>query len=120
MRVLIIDSEDKRKRLIAGLAKFPIVPPIQVTIEEYDPKRSTQANRRYWLVIGAIAKETGNDKDEVHEFFKQKFLGERVVEIAGERATVRPSTTRLKKHEFNDYMEKVEAWGIEHAGVWLE
>lgn len=67
-----------------------------------------------------ISKHVGHDEDEIHDFMKEKFLGTRLIEIAGERARVSPSTRKLKVKDFSAYMEKVESWAIEEIGIWLE
>lgn len=121
MRVVIVDSEERRSRLVSLLAKLPLKPVQQVTVEDYAPNRSSQQNRRYWLLLNEAAKKMGEyDADDLHEFFKQKFLGTRVVEIAGERATVQPSTRKLSTKRFRNYMDQVEGFLIEKLGVWLE
>jgi len=120
MKTIIIDNEERRARALAVLSKVPLAPVLQVTIEEYDPTRSGQQNRRYWLLLRAISGNTGHDVDEIHELLKMKFLGKRAIEIAGERAVVSPSTRKLKVKEFKEYMDKVEGWAIENLGVWLE
>lgn len=119
-RSIIVDSEDRRARAVAILQSIPITKPLEVTVGPYSPNRSDQQNRRYWLLMGLLATTTGHDKDELHEFCKEKFLGTREIEVSGERRVVRPSTRRLKVKEFAEYMEKVESWMIESLGVWLE
>ena len=119
-KMIIVDSEQRRGRAMHILGSLPLKPPFQVVIEAYSPKRSTQQNKRYWLLIEMVAKHTGHDKDEVHDFAKQKFLGTRTIEIAGERAQVAPSTRRLKVKEFKDYMDNVENWMITEFGLWLD
>ena len=120
MHTIYLDSEPRRSRAIAILQKLPLEKPWEVTIKPWESSRSDQQNRRYWLLMGLLATTTGHDKDELHEWCKDKFLGTREIEISGERRIVRPSTRRLKVKEFALYMEKVESWMIEALGVWLE
>lgn len=120
MRIIVLDSEERRVRVISALTRMPLDPILQVTIEEYDPKRSGQANRRYWKLLQEASKKCGHHVDELHDFFKEKFLGSRVIEIAGERATVRPSSRRLGVKAFKAYMDQVEQFLIEKLGVWLD
>lgn len=119
-RSIIVDSEDRRARAVAILQSIPITKPLEVTVGPYVENRSHAQNRRYWLLIGLLSTTTGHDKDELHDWCKEKFLGTRVIEIAGERRQVSPSTRRLKVDEFATYMTKVETWAIESLGVWLE
>jgi hypothetical protein len=49
-----------------------------------------------------------------HEFFLRQFVKPQTAEIAGEVIIMRPSTTKLTKQEFSDYLEKVFAWLAEN------
>lgn len=88
-------------------------------------RRSNDANRRYWLLIHVIAeklKPQGNaySPDAWHEWFKQRYLGADEVKLPnGKVIQIRHSTADLDTAEFNEYMAKVEQWGIEHD-VFLE
>ena len=39
---------------------------LSIDIKEYKEKRSNQQNRLFWKTIGAIAKHTGHDDDEIY------------------------------------------------------
>jgi len=79
------------------------------------PKRSSQANRYYWVaVIEPIRRalmEAGMEyasADVVHEYFKRKFLPVRCTEVLGEPFTLTGSTTELDSTEFFDYIESIK------------
>lgn len=120
MRTFVLDTDEKKIRCSTIIGKLPLKPILQVTVEEYHPKRSSQANRRYWKILELFAKETGHDADELHDILKEKFLGTREVVIAGERYVARPSTKKLSTENFRKYADQVENWGIEVLGIWLE
>lgn len=119
-QTIILADETKRKRALAIIGALPLGKPWEVLVRPWKPSRSDAQNRRYWLLLGKVADFTGHDKDELHEWMKEKFLGTRSIEIAGERRAVAPSTRRLKVDAFASYMTKVETWCIETLGVWLE
>ncbi len=119
-KMIIVETEERRQRALHVISVLPIKPPFQVVIDNYSPGRSAHQNRRYWMLIDLMWKHTGHERDELHDFFKQKFLGTRVVEIAGERAMVSPSTRRLKVKEFKEYMDNVENFMIGEFGLWLD
>lgn len=85
-----------------------------ISLELPKPKRSIQQNSYYWLYLGVIERETGNDAEELHELFKVKFLPARSIVIKGkthEHEVVVPrSTTSLSKVEFGEYMDKISAF----------
>lgn len=87
-------------------------------------KRSTEANRRYWLLLHLIAENVRPEKQaysaEVwHTYFKSRFLGCVEVKLPnGKTMPIPNSSADLDVGEFNDYMTKVEAWAGERD-VWL-
>jgi hypothetical protein len=87
-------------------------------------KRSSEANRRYWLLIHAIAdklKPQGQQYSaEVwHEYAKQRFLGADDVTLPNGKVMTRAkSSAELDKAAFAEYMTAVEEWALEHD-VWL-
>ena len=90
-----------------------------VKIVRRRPGRSLPQNRTYWMWIGCIHEETGNDRDALHELFKRKFLGMEVLDVCGERVERPRSTKTLTTADFSAYMEKVQAWAAAEAGIRL-
>ena len=90
-----------------------------------EPRRSSEANRRYWALLAEIAdkvKVRGQQfsRTSWHEYFKEKLLGANEVTLPnGQKRIFAESSSSLDIAEFNDYMTKVEVWGSEHD-VWLE
>jgi hypothetical protein len=74
-----------------------------------EPKRTLSQNALYWVYLNIIEQETGNNADELHEFFKRKFLKPKQVKVLGEEFQVWASTTKLSKTDFSEYMMKIEA-----------
>jgi hypothetical protein len=79
----------------------------QVTIELDTPRRSESQNRYYWLYLEVIARETGNDADDLHELFKRKFLPPAFKTIMGQEVKLPGSTTDLDKAGFSEYLERI-------------
>lgn len=77
---------------------------------EFDKlNRTIQQNKLYWKYLGIIENETGNSADDLHEFFKKKFLGLRAIKMFDEDFEVSNSSTALGKLEFGEYMDKISA-----------
>ena len=77
------------------------------TIDINEIKRTTQQNRFYWLYLRIISEETGDDENNLHEYFKRKFLPPRFVSVLGKEIKLPATTTKLTKKEFGDYMERI-------------
>lgn len=80
-----------------------------VTIEKPQSIRSLSQNKFYWLYLGLVAEETGDHPNDLHEFFKRKFLPPRFVKVMGQEIKLPNTTTTLSKAQFSDYIMRIEA-----------
>lgn|SRR3990167_767491 len=82
-----------------------------IKITKPKENRTLSQNNLYWLYLEVIGRETGNDAEELHELFKQKFLPRKTVIVQGKKSAhevvMIKSTTKLSKVEFGDYMDKI-------------
>jgi len=84
----------------------------KVSIEEFRPKRSNQANAYLWGVVypcfleGANGMLDGWEKEDLHQFFLMQHFGEETLEI-GDRTYCRPfrGSSNLNREEFTEYLE---------------
>lgn len=65
-------------------------------------------NGYYWLYLTLLENETGNSGNDLHEFFKEKFLLPRTVKLFGHATQLSPTTTELTSGEMWNYMLKIE------------
>jgi len=68
-----------------------------IVINEEKRVRSLSQNAFYWVYLGVIARETGDNADDLHEFFKRKLLSPVFKSIHGEEIRLPRSTTELSK-----------------------
>lgn len=80
---------------------------IELTVDKKKDKRTINQNSFYWLYLGVIADETGEDIYDLHRFLKRKLLPPEFKEILGETIKLPASTTELNKIDFGRYMEKI-------------
>lgn len=84
----------------------------KVSIEEFRPKRSHQANAYLWGVCYPAILEGGGemlagwDKQDLHQFFLMEHFGEETLEVGG-RTYSRPfrGSSGLNREEFTEYLE---------------
>jgi len=81
---------------------------VLITIENLP--RSGAQNRMLWglvydSIVLAIQKETGQDADDIHDYYKTKFLRRRLEN----GQVVVGSTARLNSKEFSEFVEQVKA-----------
>lgn len=85
-------------------------------VEIKEIRRSNNANALYWKWCSIIGNELGYDKDELHEAFKRKFIGEdQGTDLFGNIYKRPKSSADLKKKEFCDYMSKVQAFAFSNG-----
>lgn len=97
-------------------------PDSRVLVRVGPPNRSDQANAYYWHVLGLIEEHTGHDSDELHEYFKQKFIPKRVAICDGngevkDDAVVGGSTAKMNRSDFYDYVEAVRHFALVELNV---
>src|SRR5438105_10471644 len=71
------------------------------------PSRLQSQNAFYWVYLDLIARETGDNADDLHEFFKRKLLPPRFVQVRGEELRLPATTTDLDKVQFTEYLDEI-------------
>lgn len=81
---------------------------IRLEIEEWKDTRTLAQNRFLWKYYGLIRDDSGHKTEYLHEFFKQEFLQPKLIKVFGKIIKKAPSTTRLSKKAFSEYIRKIE------------
>ena len=81
----------------------------EIEIDDKKYERSSGQNRFYWAYLTVIAKETGENEHDLHEFFRRKLLPPVFKTVQGEEVKFPRSTTDLDKADFSDYLDKISA-----------
>lgn len=105
-----------------AIGRLDLSRPWTVEIRPYVRRRTLSQNNLMWKwcdeIAGYVEAHTGQDKDDIHEWLKRKFLSPHWVEIGGE-AFPRYTTTKLTTQEMTDYMDKIHAWATQELGMVL-
>lgn len=82
-----------------------------VRIEIPKATRSNPQNNYYWHFLGIISKETGDDVNSLHEYFKRKFLPPQTIKVTlkgvPQEIKIPASTADLSKSDFGDYLDRI-------------
>jgi hypothetical protein len=78
-------------------------------IELQTNTRTLSQNALYWLYLEVIERETGNNANDMHEYFRRTLLPPKFIKVMGKEIKIPKSTTELKKTEFGDYMDRISA-----------
>lgn len=80
----------------------------ELIFKKFKKTRTIRQNAYYWCYLNIIERETGNDSNELHEYFKRKFLQPKLINVLGHEIKIPGSTTKLSKLDFSDYIAKIE------------
>lgn len=93
--------------IIAYLQKCDLKKGFIVDISAIKKKRTLPQNALYHLYLKCICDETGNDKDDLHDYFKQQYLPVNFKTIFDTQITKETTTTTLNTVQMTEYMDKI-------------
>jgi hypothetical protein len=122
-QALVISCEGSRQRAAEHIANLCLDDrQWDVTVERHRKTRTLSQNRLYWKwvtgIASAVSEHTGYEPEDVHEYFKQRFLPGRRIEIEGMVAE-RFTTTKLNTAEMAEYTDKIYRWASQELGLVL-
>lgn len=81
-------------------------------------KRSLPQNKLMWMWYKCIEDSTGTPANDIHEYYKSKFLCHPKT-IYGKQYIVVGSTTSLNTIQFTEYLNKIQADAATELGIRL-
>ena len=102
-----LTTEFDREMIISQIKRLDISKDYTIDIILRRKIRSISQNSLYWLWLTCIEFETGNNRDELHDYFKHKFLTPVEVEVFGEKI-MRWTTTEKDTLRFKEYLDKIQ------------
>lgn len=72
------------------------------------PVRSQASNRYYWGILNIIAKEVGNDSEDLHDMLKIRVLGPQYITVKGEDIAIPKRSRDLVQKDFNQLTQAAE------------
>jgi hypothetical protein len=90
----------------------------EIIIRKAKVKRTTSQNSMMWLWFQCIAMETGNTKEDIHDYYCGKYL-KREIEVNGEIVDVIGGTSRLDTVVMTNFLNNVQADAASELGITL-
>ena len=118
MSEIVLAGEGQRNYALHMIGNLDLTKKWVVVVKPFVKKRTNPQLSLYWKWLGIIANETGNDKDDLHDYFKVKFLSPELVSIFG-MEQMRYTTSGLPAKEMSEYMDRVLAFTTSELGVFL-
>lgn len=119
MTEYIIHDEVSRTAIIEIIRGLDLKRRWRLDLKRYVKRRSNNQNNLYWQWMTEIGDYTGYTKEEMHDFFREKFLAP--VPMMVGTSTERPprSTTSLTTAEMQDYLDRIYRFAVTDIGVRL-
>ena len=96
----IKESREKLEYLIENKKVFELT--------QKRKKRTINANALYWKWLACLEDETGQPKEDYHDYFKDKYIGVYTKNVFGKTIIKEPTTTDKNTKEFSTYMKSVK------------
>ena len=114
-----INSPESKEAAKSYIDKLPIDKMFEVNVTKRKEIRSLPQNKLYWLWIGCISAETGNDKKDLHEYFSDSFLPIENFTVFGIKFERSTSTTKLDSKQFTYYLDRIQQFASSELGLIL-
>ena len=102
-------EHDAEKQYYTGLlSQMPVGAEYYIAIKEKRPTRTLAQNNYYWLYLSGLERELGYTSDELHEYYKHKFLKGQTIQVNEMFIEKYPTTTDLTIKEFMEYIRNIE------------
>ncbi len=89
-----------------------------LSIKKEVKKRTVDQNALMWLWFTCIERETGTDKNDIHDYYCMLYL-RRTAPINGEDRVIISGTSKLNTAQFTDFLNKVQADAATEFGIKL-
>ena len=101
------------------MAEKAAVHGIEIEIGPIKPRRTLEANARYWVIVTALAQYVGMTKAEMHNEILAEHHGFDLIEFRGSaHKKPRGRSHNLSRDEFSALMAIAERWCAEMGVMW--
>lgn len=117
--------EAGRERIADNLRAFVMAAlpgkKLRVEVCEYRKRRSQDQNAFLWgVVYKTLADATGNEADDLHEFFLGEWGGWDVIDVMGQKRKVpKRRSSKLTTVEFAEFVAFIQQRSAETVGVFI-
>ena len=103
-----LTSDTDRQGLIEYINKLDLSKVFHWEIKKHIKRRTISQNALYWLWLTCVQDETGNDRNDLHEYFKTVYLKPNIIEVFDNSVSIR-STKGLATAQFKEYLDRIQA-----------
>jgi hypothetical protein len=113
-----LHNDFDRDRIVGYIKRLDLSKSYSVEITERKVRRSISQNSLCWLWLTCIETETGNDRNDLHDFFKKKYIAPKEVDVFGVKE-LKYTTTDLSTAQFKEYLDKIQVFASTELAITL-
>ena len=113
-----LKSELDRDMIIGQIKRLDLKKSYSVEITEKRIRRTISQNSLYWLWLTCIEHETGNNRNDLHDYFKEQYLEPINTTLFGE-TFLRWSTKDLNTVQFKYYLDHIQTFSATELSITL-
>lgn len=81
--------------------------------------RTNDQNALYWLWMTCLEQETGQDKNSLHDYFREKYLKVTYEKVFDSERKILESTRKLDTVAMKNYLDKIQIFAATELAVTL-
>lgn len=95
--------------------------PIVLQMKQWKPMASRSQQNLYWEWMVVLGKAFNQDKNDMHDLMRHKFLGyeEKVIGDDVIRRLKSTKASEIEKPDMAHYMNQIDVWASETMGIYL-
>lgn len=117
MKQYVVQGQPQLQRVADLIRSLSPDKPWSIEVKRHQERRTLSQNKLYFAILTEIERETGNDKEAIHEAMKKKFLPPQTVTLGDEEVMVPGSSAKCGKQAFSEFVEKVCAFAATELGL---
>lgn len=111
-------TEADRNEAMTALVRIDLKDGYYFELSKRRKVRTVSQNRLERLWLACIADETGNDSNELHDYFKEKWIEPKEINMFGEKKLVY-STRNLNTIQFKNFLDKIQIFAQTELSIAL-
>lgn len=101
------------------IAKADLSKGFVIEWKRFKKVRSNDQNALYWMWLTCLEQETGQEKNSLHDYFREKYLQVTYEQVFDSERKILQSTTKLDTVAMRNYLDKIQVFVATELAVTL-
>lgn len=110
---------EQLKETFNKIAKVDLSKGFVIEWKRFQKVRTNDQNALYWMWLTCLEQETGQEKDSLHDYFREKYLQVTYEKVFDSERKILQSTTKLDTVSMKNYLDKIQVFAATELAVTL-